>query len=208
VAWAEPGSVTVHFPHSGVVAQSLLFIAGLFQFLFPSLQAEENQDNTRVDIQFENWQMSVLAQVQTRAGVNIQPFRTDGCSGGMSLGWQMFADTFPAFAEKFGDKPPWEHCCVEHDRAYWLGETQNGYEKRLIADTQLRQCVVEFGQAHSRDYAQQFEMEQVTIETQFTRAANMMYAAVRLGGKPCSFLPWRWGYGWPHCFSNDTAKYE
>ena len=29
--------------------------------------------------------------------------------------------------------------------------------------------------------------------------ASLMYRAVRLGGIPCSGLPWRWGYGWPEC---------
>jgi hypothetical protein len=29
--------------------------------------------------------------------------------------------------------------------------------------------------------------------------ADLMYRAVRLGGIPCSGLPWRWGYGWPAC---------
>ena len=28
---------------------------------------------------------------------------------------------------------------------------------------------------------------------------DLMYRAVRIGGVPCSGLPWRWGYGWPEC---------
>ena len=28
---------------------------------------------------------------------------------------------------------------------------------------------------------------------------DLMYRAVRIGGIPCSGLPWRWGYGWPEC---------
>jgi len=161
-----------------------------------------------VDIQFENWQMSLLAQVQQRVGVSMKPFSTDGCSGGLSLGWRNIAEGFPAFAESFGDHPLWEACCVEHDRAYWRGETQNGYEQRLNADKNLKQCVIAFGQTHSQMYAEQFALDKATIETQFTITANMMYAAVRIGGKPCSFLPWRWGYGWPHCFGMSTNPDE
>ena len=207
-AWVVPGSVIVHSPRSGWVTLSLLIITGALQLLSSSLHAEKYEENTRVDIQFETWQMSLLAQVQARGGVSIQPFHTDGCSGGLSLGWQKLADTLPAFAEKFGEQPPWEACCIEHDRAYWLGETQDGYEKRLMADRQLQRCVVEFGQAHSQEYAQQFDMEKSTIQGQFSLAANMMYAAVRLGGKPCSFLSWRWGYGWPQCFPLSTEQHE
>jgi len=29
--------------------------------------------------------------------------------------------------------------------------------------------------------------------------AEIMYRAVRLGGAPCTTLPWRWGFGWPKC---------
>ena len=28
---------------------------------------------------------------------------------------------------------------------------------------------------------------------------ELMYRAVRLGGAPCTGLPWRWGHGWPPC---------
>ena len=30
-------------------------------------------------------------------------------------------------------------------------------------------------------------------------SADMMYRAVRIGGGPCTGLPWRWGNGWPGC---------
>ena len=198
----------MHYPRSGVVTLSLLILTGALQLWSSSVRADEREDQPKVDIQFENWQMSFLARVQARADVSIKPFYSDGCSGGLSFGWQKIADTLPAFAEKFGDKPPWETCCIVHDQAYWRGETQDGYEKRLMADRQLQRCVVEFGRAHSQEYAQQFDMEKATIESQFTLAANMMYAAVRIGGKPCSFLSWRWGYGWPQCFPVNSEQHE
>lgn len=42
------------------------------------------------------------------------PFTTDGCSGGMTAGWQFISHK----------KPPWNHLCVEHDRRYWKGGTR------------------------------------------------------------------------------------
>lgn len=200
VVWAVPGWVLVLNPHRGFVTLSLFILIGIFSSQSLRVCADEHAENPRVDIQFENWQMSLLAQVQQRTGVSIKSFSTDGCSGGLSFGWKNIADQVPAFAEKFGDHPPWEACCVEHDRAYWQGETQDGYAQRLNADKNLKQCVLEFGQSHSQMYAEQFALDKDSIEMQFSITANMMYAAVRIGGKPCSFLPWRWGYGWPHCF--------
>jgi hypothetical protein len=201
VASAVPGWVLVLNPHRGLVTLALFILTGISASLPLCVYADAQGENTRVDIQFENWQMSLLAQAQQRAGVSIKPFSTDGCSGGLSFGWQNIADRYPSFAEKFGDHPPWEACCVEHDRAYWRGETQDGYAQRLNADNNLKQCVLEFAKTHSQMYADQFGLDKASIETQLSITANMMYAAVRLGGKPCSFLPWRWGYGWPHCFA-------
>ena len=40
---------------------------------------------------------------------------------------------------------------------------------------------------------------QSTVETLYAANAELMYSAVRIGGIPCSALPWRWGYGWPEC---------
>ena len=141
-------------------------------------------------------------------GNQLTPFSTDGCSGGLSEAWQYIANAFPAFTQSYGDKPPWEDCCVEHDKAYWQGETQNGYQKRLMADSQLEQCVIEYGKQHAQEYADKYKLEKATVVTHFKIAASLMYGAVRLGGKPCSFLPWRWGYGWPHCLHDNVVNHE
>ena len=37
------------------------------------------------------------------------------------------------------------------------------------------------------------------VDLLYAGIAGAMYRAVRLGGVPCSALPWRWGYGWPEC---------
>ena len=175
-----------------------------------SILADQTTENafTEVNQQFENWQMSMLAKVQATPGNVLQPFTTDGCSGGMSDAWYFIAESIPAFASRLGDKPPWEACCVEHDRDYWRGETEAGFDKRLAADKKLQLCVAEFGRAHAPEFAKRYNMDISTIETNFSLAADLMYRAVRLGGKPCSFLPWRWGYGWPHCIPDITLTNE
>jgi len=173
----------------------------------PMSHAQDTHDSklAEVNAQFENWQMSILARVQSTPAFSIQPFTTDGCSGGMSEGWSFIAAYIPAFSSRYGDRPPWEACCVEHDRVYWRGETENGYAKRLAADQQLQHCVSEFGKQHAREYAEQYGLQAETVEHNFSIAADLMYHAVRIGGKPCSFLPWRWGYGWPQCIADSSV---
>jgi hypothetical protein len=179
----------------------MLIVSSMALSLANSDEAPEKK-LTEVNEQFESWQMSILAKIQTTPGFTIQPFTTDGCSGGMSEAWHFIAGTIPAFASRYGNKPPWESCCVEHDKAYWRGETENGYEKRLAADKQLQQCVFDFGKQHAQEYAEKYDLQIATVEQNFSIAADLMYHAVRVGGKPCSFLPWRWGYGWPQCIAD------
>ncbi len=156
----------------------------------------------KVERELEEWRHDLLKKIKTDAGVTIRPFSTDGCSGGMSDGWYYMARALPPFREKFGDKPPWEACCVTHDEAYWAGETEHGFEKRLQADQVLRQCVSDYGKAHSVEFSQQFSLDKTTIEKQFAITAELMFRAVRAGGQPCTYFPWRWGYGWPLCQNN------
>ena len=104
----------------------------------------------------------------------LQAFSTDGCSGGMSASWQLFVSGLSSD----GDWPrrlPWLACCLAHDESYWRGGSK---EDRLLADRGLKQCVKNKG---------------------FPAVANLMYAAVRLGGGPCTDFSWRWGYGLPNC---------
>jgi hypothetical protein len=92
------------------------------------------------------------------------PFTTDGCSGGMTALWRLFA----------GRDPPWNGCCVDHDKLYWPGGTA---EERRNADARLRACVTGQG---------------------YPTWAWLMWAAVRIGGHPLLPFPWRWGYGWKY----------
>jgi len=49
------------------------------------------------------------------------PFKSDGCSGGMSWFWRTFLRR----------DPPWEGACRDHDYAYWYGGSK---DDRLQAD--------------------------------------------------------------------------
>jgi hypothetical protein len=62
----------------------------------------------------------------------LGPFRSDGCSGGMSSGWRLL----------FGRAPAWECDCIEHDRWYWAGGT---WDDRLMADRRLQKAIRRHG---------------------------------------------------------------
>ena len=147
----------------------------------------------------EHQQMRWLNEQQNKPGVVIDKFNTDGCSGGMSEAWTYVAEISPDFANRVGEHPPWEYCCVAHDRHYWRGESINGYEKRRQADEELRQCVRRSARNQSEKLSIPLGLSpQEVIET-INLTADLMYTAVRLGGGPCTGLPWRWGHGWPEC---------
>ena len=148
---------------------------------------------------FESLQMQRLAEQQRRPEARIKPFASDGCSGGLSASWQGLARTLPGFAALLGELPPWEHCCVAHDRAYWRGDTVDGYRQRLASDQALHACVVETGGAESQRLAERLGVSTREVEEAFAVIAAAMFRAVRLGGGPCTGLPWRWGHGWPEC---------
>ncbi|MDH3386440.1 MAG: hypothetical protein OEN02_00930 [Gammaproteobacteria bacterium] len=147
----------------------------------------------------ENQQMQRLAQQQNRPGVVIGAFRSDGCSGGLSEAWTFVAGISPEFARIIGSKPPWEYCCVAHDESYWRGESDNGFEKRQQADADLRACVRRAGEEQSADIAKRLGLLRQDVLDLIYTTADLMYQAVRLGGGPCTGLPWRWGHGWPEC---------
>ncbi len=147
----------------------------------------------------EREQMRRLAAVQSKPGIVIDRFRSDGCSGGLSAAWQFLAGISPDFAHTAGDLPPWEQCCVEHDRHYWRGEAEGGFEKRLAADRELRACVLRTGVIEQDRLAEKLGLSPREVLDAFDIVAEMMFRAVRLGGGPCTGLPWRWGHGWPEC---------
>lgn len=144
-----------------------------------------------------------LQRVLAQSDTELAPFATDGCSGGLSASWTVIGGQFPDFAEAHGGVPPWESCCVSHDRAYHDagGPTDAGasYDARLAADEALRACVIAEGEGRIGDIAERYGVEDDTVRQAYVTIAASMFIAVRLGGGPCTALPWRWGYGYPQC---------
>lgn len=143
------------------------------------------------------------ALMDTVAHSDLAPFETDGCSGGLSSSWELVADTFPSFAEAVAENPPWEACCVTHDRAYHdaggADDAGQSYDARLQADRALQACVVQNGEDQMQALIDQYDVSEDTVLAAYRNIAGAMYLAVRFGGGPCSGLPWRWGFGYGHC---------
>ncbi len=104
------------------------------------------------------------------------PFTTDDCSGHV-------------YKTLSGNDPPWKGCCVEHDRAYWMGGTA---KQRKVADKALRACV--------RTKAEQAFLKQgdspAVAKYKAIALAYGVYRTVRVTGHPLLPYSWRWGYGW------------
>lgn len=144
-----------------------------------------------------------LFSVMTENGAVLQPFETDGCSGGMSWSWRLVSDLFPDFEAAQGATPPWETCCVIHDRVYHNAgaarSAEDSYAARLAADEALRTCVVNPSEAELARLADQYNVSEESVGQAYSLIGDAMFNAVRLGGAPCSGLPWRWGFGYAQC---------
>jgi hypothetical protein len=138
------------------------------------------------------------------SGSEPAAFTTDGCSGGLSNGWQHLATQVETVRVTHGELPPWEACCIEHDRLYHAAvpvesSPEDSFVARKQADEELRSCVIDTGFDRATSLSNEYDVSIETVEGLYTTIADLMYRAVRLGGMPCSGLPWRWGYGWPAC---------
>jgi hypothetical protein len=157
-----------------------------------------------LEVRAHHW----LAGVRSAPGVQPAPFTTDGCSGGMSSLWAFTAEHYPAFADAHEGRPPWEDCCVAHDRVYHAGgleadpvtEPGASYAARLAADEALRHCVVATVSERDNVLRELYGMTEAQVRRVYASIGTAMFHAVRLGGGPCTGLPWRWGYGYPHCW--------
>ncbi|MEP2031512.1 MAG: hypothetical protein ABJI96_22680 [Paracoccaceae bacterium] len=143
-----------------------------------------------------------LRTVREAQDATLSPFDTDGCSGGLSDAWRLIANTFPAFSDIHEAIPPWEGCCVTHDRAYHTGGAdpvpEASYAARLTADIALEACVISEGD--SRAETGFYDAEPEDVRWAYNGVARLMYLSVRAGGGPCTGLPWRWGFGYEQCW--------
>ena len=132
-----------------------------------------------------------------RSGVTV-------AAAACSTGWAFISTTLPAVARRHGDRPPWENCCVAHDRAYHTGGASNADAKasfgaRRAADEALQLCVIRTGEDRFDTLSADFDLSRDEVSRLYRAIADVMYRTVRVGGTPCSALPWRWGFGWPQC---------
>ncbi len=112
----------------------------------------------------------VLTQYTHAQENNLKPFTTDGCS--------MWLDGTPMHPYS------WRHCCVAHDKAYWIGGSE---QQRADADTALQACVA---------------------NVMGVGMGNYMYAFVVMGGSPMWLTPYRWGYGWGYLDETKLRGYK
>jgi hypothetical protein len=187
----------------------LLHMAPLFGLEAPSLGMESNDAGT--DGADRNLELSLHQQLQDQlpgelngSGSVLTEFTTDGCSGGLSVGWNDFSARAGFFRDRHGTQPPWESCCVEHDRAYHSGggaglTALGSFSLREQADDELRACVLDTATERSEQLIAEYGLNDKQVAEIYETIAASMHLAVRLGGMPCTGLSWRWGYGWPNC---------
>jgi hypothetical protein len=145
-----------------------------------------------------------LAARISQPDATLNTFVTDGCSGGLSIGWSYLAERIDLFAQAHSDEPPWRDCCVIHDFSYHQGGAppatpDESFMARRQADEELRDCVEQVGENRVFELSEAYGLNEDEVADLYRVIAGLMYRAVRVGGVPCSGLPWRWGYGWPEC---------
>lgn len=168
--------------------------------------ADSNLDDTLSNIE-QAWELAQhdrLRQLESFRQDQLAPFVSDGCSGGLSAIWTQLSRWLPAFRAIHAEHPPWESCCIAHDRAYHAGgldepSAQASVMSRLRADQALRTCVLATAPQRAAALKAHYGLSDDQIEQLYAWVADLMYRSVRLGGGPCTGLPWRWGYGLPDC---------
>ena len=161
-------------------------------------------DMNAAERDLELWRHELLAEALARDDARLDPFTTDGCSGGLSASWEYVGRMAPAFRNAYGERPPWEDCCIEHDRCYHgaagiAATPLESFDARKRADLELRACVIETRSGPGETDLVETGLTDSQVDLIYEAVAELMYRAVRLGGVPCTTLPWRWGYGWPAC---------
>lgn len=147
----------------------------------------------------ENKQMEQLER--TKELYTKSEFISDGCSGDLSSTWtnviSELNDSFPSFKENYPNPEtlPYEAACIEHDRAYHNGE--GGYIGRLRADNKLREDIIVYGIENTETLKKSTGLEtDEEVVFLYERIAGLVYQGVRLGGAPCTGMPYAWGYGY------------
>ena len=122
--------------------------------------------------EIEEFRMRQLQSVQVAA--EIMPFTTDGCSANQSKNWEVLAQVLPVFADEFGQKPPWEDCCVAHDKLYWQGDVADGYHHRVAADQELKACIVATGDKLAAELSSPYSVSEEKIGAAFATISDWL----------------------------------
>jgi len=185
-----------------------IFISLAIILIGGSCNAEKNgaaeANNNSLERKLEIGRHEKLAVIKKQADSHLADFFTDGCSGGLSAGWEYLAGKVQNLQSVHGTRPPWESCCIEHDKLYHSAGTmetsaEQSFTLRQQADMGLKSCVFETGAIRVPELAAEYDLSSKEVELVYTAIAELMYRAVRLGGMPCTGFSWRWGYGWPSC---------
>ena len=157
----------------------------------------------RVELWLELPAHERFVATKSAPGAALAPFTTDGCSGGLSAGWAFAARHIPALVEHHGEHPPWEACCFDpRPRLPPAARATMRWRASWRAARRTRRCglcVLAEGAARQESLMADYGLSAGMVDLLYEGIAGAMYRAVRLGGAPCSRLPWRWGYGWPQC---------
>jgi hypothetical protein len=105
------------------------------------------------------------------------PFESDGCSGGLSKGWQVL----------FDELPPFQDCCYTHDMEYHYGGT---LLDKLCADAALAWCTLREGVAATT------ALGKPVAALGYGALGLVMFLAVSVGGLERWKRPYSWGFGW------------
>ncbi|MBY8974630.1 hypothetical protein KHP62_02350 [Rhodobacteraceae bacterium NNCM2] len=182
-------------------------IGALLGALIPMMAQGDESDGRSVIAQFQK-DLELGAHERLRAVREATPdgpnaFTTDGCSGGLSQIWSVVAEYSETFSKTHQSLPPWEECCIAHDQLYHAAGDDpapvQSYAARLAADEALEQCVLAVGETRKTDLMAEYGLTEAEVSAAYRNIASAMFVAVRLGGGPCTGLPWRWGYGYPGC---------
>ena len=112
----------------------------------------------------------------------LTKFTTDGCSGGLSVGWEYLAGMIPNFKETHGTEPAWQSCCETHDLAYHEAGSREdtaemSFEARRKADLVLKSCVIETGIKRGPELTKEYNISNEELKHLYNAIANLMYNA-------------------------------
>ena len=196
-----------HKRQSLLVLLGVLLVTGCDATPGTDTDADSASVSDTVDVlerQLEIGRHEQLVSLKSDPVSTLAEFTTDGCSGGLTIGWEYLAEKIASFQEQHGTEPPWEDCCIAHDHPYHSGgpdkvTASESFRLRKEADLELKACVMETGAQRAPVLSKEYGLSVDQVVLLYDAVAELMYRAVRVGGIPCSGLPWRWGYGWPEC---------